>query len=69
MRGLGEDKTRAPIFFFYSFFLASKHILQRQEVGKTDLGLSYFLGEMDSFFRKFAYFSTFLLLCNGLFSF
>ena len=56
VRGLGEDKTRAPIFFF----LASKQILQRQKVGKTNLGLSYFLGKMG--FILFYLFSENLLI-------
>ena len=68
-RGLEEDTPQERRFCYFFLLSRRPNTSCIEKVGKTDLGLSYFLGEKDIFHRNLASFSTVLLLCNGLFSF
>ena len=61
-RGLEEDTPEERRFCYFFFLSRRPNTSCIGKVGKTDLGLSYFLGEMDIFHRNFASFSTVLLL-------
>ena len=61
-RGLEEDTLEERRFCYFFFISRRPNTSCIGKVGKTDLGLSYFLGEMDIFHINFASFSTVLLL-------
>ena len=61
-RGLEEDTPEERRFCYFLLLSRRPNTSCIGKVGKTDLGLSYFLGEMDIFHKNFASFSTVLLL-------